>query len=159
MRRPYRDLLLLCLLVSAPSAGASAQVASDTHPAMRTVERLFDAMRARDTAALRAAFVERATLASWSERDGQPRLGGDSLSAFLVSVANAPKELVLDERLYNPKVEVSDGLASVWVEYDLYVSDRFSHCGVDAFHLARTQDGWKIVHLIDTRRRTGCPTR
>ena len=146
------------LLLLAPVAPLRAQ-ATEPHPALQTVTKLFDAMRARDTAAMRAAFIERPALGSWSEREGQVRLGADSLSAFLTSVANAPKDLVLDERLYNPKVEVSDGLASVWVEYDLYVSGKFSHCGVDAFHIARTAAGWKIVHLIDTRRRVDCPKR
>lgn len=154
----HRLLLAAALTLVLGPASVAAQSA-EPHPALATVNRLFDAMRARDTAAMRAAFVERPMLASWSEREGQPRLGHDSLAAFLTSVANAPKDLVLDERLYDPKVDVADGVASVWVEYDLYVSGRFSHCGIDAFHVARTAGGWKIVHLIDTRRRTGCPTR
>jgi hypothetical protein len=36
------------------------------------------------------------------------------------------------------------------------VGDRFSHCGVDAFTLAKEDDAWKIVALTDTRRRQGC---
>lgn len=159
MPRLQRSSLLAALLFSLTASAASAQAPAEPHPALQTVNRLFDAMRARDTAAMRAAFVDRPMLASWSMREGQPRLTTDSISAFLVSVANAPKELVLDERLYNPKVEVSDGVASVWVEYDLYVSERFSHCGIDAFHLAQTAAGWKVVHIIDTRRRTDCPKR
>ena len=160
MTRPTcpTGLLLAAALLLAPAA-ARAQAAAAPHPAMQVVTKLFDAMRARDTAGMRAAFTDRAMLASWSERDGQARLGSDSLSAFLTSVANAPKDLLLDERIYNPRVEVSDGLASVWVEYDFYAGPRFSHCGVDAFHLARTGAEWKIVHLIDTRRRTDCPKR
>ena len=30
---------------------------------------------------------------------------------------------------------------------------------VDAFHLALSDEGWKIVHLADTRVTGGCPTR
>ena len=47
-------------------------------------------------------------------------------------------------------------LASVWVPYEFYLGDKFSHCGVDAFHLARFEDGWKIIGLADTQRREGC---
>lgn len=159
MFRALSILLVPVIVLSASPAAASAQSASEPHPALQVVTRLFDAMRARDTAAMRAAFVAQPTLASWSERQGQARITRDSLSAFLVSVANAPSELVLDERLHDPKVQVSDGVAAIWVEYDLYVSERFSHCGIDAFHLAQSADGWKIVHLIDTRRRTDCPRR
>ena len=74
-------------------------------------------------------------------------------------MASAPPGLVLDERLYHPQVRVSDGLAQVWVEYDFYAGERFSHCGVDSLVLARSADGWRIVHVADTRRREGCPTR
>jgi hypothetical protein len=42
------------------------------------------------------------------------------------------------------------------MEYRFYVGERFSHCGVDSFHLVRTADGWRIVDLADTRRREGC---
>ena len=90
---------------------------------------------------------------------GQPTVQRDSVAAFIRSIGSAPAGLLLDERLRNPQVRVSDGLAAVWVEYDFYAGDRFSHCGVDAFHLARTSAGWQIVNLVDTRRREGCPGR
>jgi hypothetical protein len=61
-----------------------------------------------------------------------------------------------DERLRNPVVQVDGGLASVWAEYHFYVGTRFSHCGVDTFHLVRTTEGWKIIDLADTRRKDGC---
>ena len=47
-------------------------------------------------------------------------------------------------------------LATVWVEYSFYLGTRLNHCGVDAFQVARGPDGWKIIALADTRRRTGC---
>jgi hypothetical protein len=53
-------------------------------------------------------------------------------------------------------IHVDDGLAMVWVKYSFYLNDKFSHCGVDAFLLARDTAGWKIVSLGDTRRREGC---
>jgi hypothetical protein len=47
----------------------------------------------------------------------------------------------------------------VWTEYDFHLGDKFSHCGVDAFHLLKTSAGWKVVALSDTARREGCPKR
>ena len=129
----------------------------DERAVLAVVTRLFDAMRARDTATLRAAFAPGASLASTSVRNGQPVLQRDSVAAFVRSIGSAPAGLLLDERLRDPQVRVSDGLASVWVEYAFYAGERFSHCGVNAFHLARTTAGWQIVNLIDTRRREGCP--
>jgi hypothetical protein len=144
---------------SAQPAPATSSAAEDERAAMAVVQGVFDAMRTRDTASLRAAFVPGASLATTFVRDGQPVVQRDSVEAFVRSTASAPAGLLLDERLYHPQVRVSDGLASVWVEYDFYAGERFSHCGVDAFHLARTPEGWRIVHLADTRRREGCPGR
>ena len=116
-------------------------------------------MRSRDTAALRASFAEGARLTTTGTRDGQPTVSHDAIDGWISSVGSAPAGVVLDERLYNEQVHVADGLASVWVEYDFYVGDRFSHCGVDAFILVRTAAGWKVSSVADTRRREGCPTR
>ena len=62
-----------------------------------------------------------------------------------------------DERLRGTTVHVDGPLAAVWTGYAFYAGTRFSHCGVDAFQLARTADGWRIVSIADTRQRTGCP--
>ena len=49
--------------------------------------------------------------------------------------------------------------ATIWAEYDFYLGDQFSHCGVDVMWLAKLATGWKIIALSDTRRREGCPKR
>ena len=143
---------------AAPAPPAPAAGEDERH-VLAVVERIFDAMRTRDTAALRAAFVPGASMATTTMRNGQPVVEQDSVDAFVRSIAAAPPGLLLDERLRDPQVRVSDGLASVWVDYDFYAGERFSHCGVDAFHLARTTAGWQVVQLADTRRREGCPGR
>ena len=167
IRRPLLAVAAL-LLAAAPAAAqapaaappsAAPSTTADSAAVVAVFTRLFDAMRARDTAAMRAAFVPGATLATTTVRDGVPTVKYDSLGAFLRSVGSAPPGLLLDERLYGMTVQVSDGLASLWTEYDFHAGPRFSHCGVDAAHLARTPDGWRIVALADTRRREGCPTR
>ncbi|HFA51249.1 MAG TPA: hypothetical protein ENJ95_19730 [Bacteroidetes bacterium] len=33
-----------------------------------------------------------------------------------------------------------------------------SHCGVNAFHLFKSREGWKITQVTDTRRRNNCQT-
>jgi hypothetical protein len=142
------------LLVAQVLAVAPAQAQSTDHDAAyAVVTRLFDGMRTRDTASMRAAFAPSATLQSLSE-SGIRVIAVDS---WIGSVASAPAGVVLDERLANPIVQVDGQLASVWVDYWLFVSDRFSHCGVDAFVLARTDGTWRILSVADTRRLEGCP--
>jgi hypothetical protein len=143
-----RWFLLVALLV--PSA-ARAQ-SPDHEAAYAIVTKLFDGMRTRDTTAMRAAFAPSAMLQSVSATG----IRADEINAWIGSVASAPAGLVLDERLANPIVQVSGDLASVWVDYWFFAGERFSHCGVDAFVLARQAGVWKIVSVADTRRREGC---
>jgi len=114
-------------------------------------------MRAGDSAAVRAVFHPRAMLGSALVRNGRPELRLDSLETFIRGVGS-PHPDVWDERLSNVRVQVDGPLAAVWTDYDFYAGTRFSHCGVDAFQLARTETGWRIIALTDTRRRGAeCP--
>jgi hypothetical protein len=142
--------LLLNAALFVPSA-ARAQSA-DQDAAYAVVTKLFDGMRTRDTTAMRASFIPTATLQSVSVTGVRT----DEINAWINSVASAPAGLVLDERLANPVVQVNGDLASVWVDYWFFAGERFSHCGVDAFVLARQSGTWKIISVADTRRREGC---
>ncbi|HUH33176.1 MAG TPA: hypothetical protein VLZ28_04430, partial [Daejeonella sp.] len=59
-------------------------------------------------------------------------------------------------RITFDQVLIDDNLASVWTSYQFYIGDKFSHCGVNSFQLVKGKEGWKIVYLIDTRRKENC---
>jgi hypothetical protein len=47
-------------------------------------------------------------------------------------------------------------MAAIWTEYSFYLGDKFSHCGVNSFQLFKDETGWKIIYIVDTRRKEGC---
>lgn len=147
-----RALALAALALTLGVTSAAAQSA-DHDAAYAVVTTLFDGMRTRDTSAMRAAFAAGASLQSVGA-NGQVRT--DPIDGWIGSVAGAPAGLVLDERLGTPVVQVSGNLATVWVEYWFYAGERFSHCGFDAFVLAKTDGRWRIMYVADTRQREGC---
>ena len=123
----------------------------------QTVDRMFDAMRSRDTAALRAVFDTSARLmTTLTGRDGKPALRVTPIDRFIQSIAAAPPETRLDERIVDVEVRQHDNLATVWTRYTFYAGDRLSHCGYDAFHLFKSERGWRIIAIADTQRREGC---
>lgn len=134
----------------------SAQAPEDD--VIQVVSQLFEGMRTRDAALLRSLFHPDALMTGTGMREGSYRVSMNPPDGWIESISTSEGPEI-DERFYNPKVEISGPLASVWTEYDLFVGGEFRHCGVDAFHLALTDDGWKIVHLADTRVRDGCPAR
>ncbi len=61
-----------------------------------------------------------------------------------------------DERITYDMIKIDGPLAVAWTPYKFYYKGNFSHCGVNSFHLVRTNAGWKIQYLIDTRRKSNC---
>lgn len=60
---------------------------------------------------------------------------------------------VWTERMWDPVVHVEGRIATVRAPYDFYVGDELSHCGVDAFQLVRTEEGWRVASIVWTRER------
>lgn len=156
---PSRWLAPALLAVWSNSVGPTAQAQSlepDRKAVLAVVQRLFDGMRAGDSSAVRAAFHPQALLATAALRQGRTVVEVDTVDAFVRAVGT-PHPVVWDERVRASRVELDGPLASVWAEYSFYAGGKFSHCGIDAFQIARDGDAWRIVALMDTRRKDGCP--
>lgn len=154
MKRLARMLALPVLLGLPAQAPAQASPEAEVEA---VVQELFRHMRAGDADAMAALMHDDVRLVTTSVRDGVPVAQVVPVAAWLDGVRNSEAEL--DERLYDVEVRVSQGLATVWTGYDLLVDGEFSHCGVDAFQLVETAQGWRILQVADTRRREGCPGR
>ncbi len=156
MRKMIVALSLAILLLSPPGSDLRAQ--SVEEEVISVVAKLFEGMRTRDADLLRSLFHADALMTGTGIREGSYRVTMNPPNGWIQSISSSTGPEI-EEKFYDPVVQVSGPLASVWTEYDLFVGGEFRHCGVDAFHLAMTDDGWKIVHLADTRVRDGCPQR
>ncbi|MGQ0649042.1 MAG: nuclear transport factor 2 family protein [Gemmatimonadaceae bacterium] len=117
------------------------------------VARLFDGMRAGDSAIVRSVFHPQVRMLTSLMRGGKPVLTIETGADAFVKAVGTPHPQVWDERIWNEKVELDGSLASVWTNYAFYLGDKLSHCGIDHFLLARSDAGeWKIIELADTRR-------
>jgi hypothetical protein len=154
MIRATTAIMLAAAVWGAPSR-ALAQ-GDEEAAVMAVVESLFDAMRAGDSAAMRAVLHPTATGATTFARDGVPTLTREASLEGFVQAVGTPHDEVWDERIWNTEIRVDDLLATAWMNYAFFAGDTFSHCGVNAFQLFKGADGWKIFHIADTRRREGC---
>lgn len=122
----------------------------------QTVNYLFTSMKSSDAEGLYSIFMENATLKSIiKDSTGVTRIVDEKISDFASSVAKLPKGYV-DERISFETIKIDGDMAFVWAPYDLYIDGKFKHCGVDAFTLIKRKDKWKILSLVDTRRKNGC---
>ena len=143
--------LTLALATALSADAAAAQSTSDEEAVRTVVTTLFDAMAARDTAAMSALFAPDARFAGL----GREGVSYTTPAEFLSAVAGATGPAWI-ERTYDTDVKIDGPLASVWTYYTLHVGEQFSHCGYDAFQMLKIDGTWKIVHLADSRRRDGC---
>jgi hypothetical protein len=146
----------VALSLLGPVTAQAQGAAHDRSDVLAVVRRLFDGMRAGDSAAVRATFHPQALLGTTHVRNDVAVFQLDTVDAFVRAVGT-PHSVVWDERIRKTRIELDGPLASVWAEYSFYAGDKFSHCGIDAFQLARDGEAWRIVALTDTRRRDGCP--
>jgi hypothetical protein len=121
-----------------------------------TINLLFDGMRRSDTSMMRAAFAREAIMQTIiKNREGKVMVRQDSVNGFLTQVGQPHKE-IYDERISFDMIRIDGELAIAWTPDKFYVDDRFSHCGVNAFQLIKQDGSWKILTIIDTRRRENC---
>lgn len=156
--RRWTKAVQAALLVAVPAVWGGGPVQAQEPPGPgRVVELLFEAMKAGDADAMAALMHPEARLVTTSVRDGAPVARVVGVDGWIDGVRRSTR--VLDERLHSTEVRIDGPLASVWTGYDLFVDGVHSHCGFDHVLLVLGEDGWRIVHLADTRRTEGCPGR
>ncbi len=165
MRRSFAVCLLALLMSSVSSGHAQGAVPPPTlspdaranaeREVLATIDSFLIGLRTRDTALMARQVDSLARFTLLRPSQAGTRVMLLTPSQFMAAVTR-PDQPALDEPIRNPVVQVDGDLASVWAEYQVRIDGRVSHCGFDAFHLARLGERWKILNVSDTFRRTGC---
>jgi len=121
------------------------------------VAQLFKGMQLGDSAMVRSVFHKEVTMATvFRNRENVPMLRRESSIEDFVKSVGTPRADALNEEIWGLTVQLDGDFAQAWCDYAFYIGKKFSHCGVDAFQFYKTDVGWKIFHLADTRRTTNC---
>lgn len=148
-----RIALLLALLISSSSFAQD----SDEIDVKKTVIKFFDAFHKQDSIAIKELVSKDLKLQSiGNSKEGFTQLRNEEFSAFLKSIVSIPKDKKFEEKLLDFKIRVDGDMANAWTPYEFWFNGKFSHCGVNSFQLVKLEGVWKIIYLIDTRRREGC---
>ncbi|HVI48633.1 MAG TPA: nuclear transport factor 2 family protein [Chitinophaga sp.] len=146
---------LFCILALTFSC-AALHAQSNDDAIKATVNKLFDAMRNADSAALRSCFTSEAIMQTViNDKEGHVSVETSPVSGYVSHVAKMTKGDA-DERIVFDMIKVDGNLASVWTPYSFYYKQRLHHCGADSFQLVKLNGEWKIQFVIDTRRKDGC---
>ena len=149
-----RFLFVICLFFS---SFLVAQESFSEKQAKGLIDTFFEGFHEGDTLKMKSVMAENIVMqTAYTDKDGNNKINTGDASGFLNTIANRPESQKWDEKLLSYKISIDGNLAHVWTPYQFWFNGQLSHCGANAFTLAKTQKGWKIIHIIDSRRKEGC---
>ena len=150
-----KKLLSILVFSFIISASAFAQKSGDEKAAMQIVNTMFAEMTNHNPPAIAALFTPEATLTAIiknKENKSVVRI----LTGEAFSKNFAENRGPIREDMYAPEVKIFGDLAMVWGRYVFFSNGKIAHCGVNSFHLVRTDAGWKIASISSTMEPQGC---
>ncbi len=147
---------LFYFFISMASFVVSAQN-NDTIAVKQTVDNFFEAFHAKDSTVMKKVVRPDIILQTIGlDSEGKLRLKSDNFDDLVNSIISIPDSISFQERLMDYAIQIDGAMANVWTPYEFWLNDEFHHCGVNSFQLFKDIDGWRIIYLIDTRRKKGC---
>jgi hypothetical protein len=141
------------MLLVAALAPHAARAQSDKDAVLAVVKKVFEGMKTRDTALMRAQMDPSARLIGVDPAKGVQVIDP---SRWIAGVGKSTGD-ARDERIFDPEVRVDEDLATVWTYYEFWLGSKLSHCGYDAFMLSKVGGAWKVVQVADTRKQSCTP--
>lgn len=119
----------------------------------KSIEIFFDGFHSRDSIKIKSVCDSGMILQSISESEKGNKLSDEKASDFIKSIVSIPKEVKFEERILSYKIQIDGSMAHVWTPYEFYVNGKLSHKGVNSFQLFKEKSMWKIIYIVDTRRK------
>ncbi len=118
--------------------------------AEETVQDFFEALSTKDVETIDKLTLDDMNLHSLMLSD-EIKLSSSNKTKFLESLKSIPKDVNIEERIFDIKVLTSEYFTQFQVPYEFYVNDKLSHKGTNVLTLVKTEMGWKISYIADTR--------
>lgn len=148
-----RIIFFLVLLVT---TNVSAQM-DETIKVKSIIDTFFEGFHKQDSLIIMQVISNDIIMQSiGKDREGQIKIRNEKFDDFLKSVLSIPEDKKFEEKLLDYIIKVDGNMANVWMPYEFWLNGEFSHCGVNSFQLFNDNGRWKIIYIIDTRRKTGC---
>ncbi|GER59212.1 hypothetical protein ULMA_13200 [Patiriisocius marinus] len=139
------------------SVHISAQKSFSKDDAIFVIDTFFNGFHKADTLIMKSVVMDGAILQSaFKNRKGVDVVEETNFGNFINSIASKPSHQVWNEKILDYIVSIDGNLVHVWTPYEFYLNGVFSHCGANSFTIANINGSWKIIHLIDSRRREDC---
>ncbi|MCC9065317.1 nuclear transport factor 2 family protein [Flavobacterium piscisymbiosum] len=120
----------------------------------RAIEIFFEGFHQKDTVKMQSVCSSKIILQSISESTIKGnKLSDETAKELYKSIVSIPSTMKFREKIINYNIQIDGTMAHVWAPYEFFVNDKLSHTGVNMFTLFKENHIWKIIYLIDTRRK------
>lgn len=133
--------------------GFSLSISAQEKEIKQSISVFFDGLQTADTLKIQSICHKEMKLQSIMEKNTIGSLSFETNEEFYKSIASIPKNIKIEERLLRYKIQIDGSMAQVWTPYEFYIDGKLSHIGTNSFTLLLENNIWKIVHIIDTRRK------
>jgi len=143
-----KKLILLFLFIPLVSCGQDIQ----KEKLKTVVKTFFEGFHNKDSVLIASVIDRSFDLNSTSFKEDNGVLRNLNRNNFIRTVITRPDSPVWKEKLLSFNIKIDGPLANVWVDYEFWLDDKLSHCGVNSIHLLKKKSGWKIFNITDSRR-------
>ena len=143
-----KKLILLFLFIPLISYGQYIQ----KEKLKTVVKTFFEGFHNKDSLLIASVIDRSFHVNSTSFKEDNGILQNMSRDNFISTVISRPESPVWKEKLLSFNIKIDGPLANVWVDYEFWLDDKLSHCGVNSIHLLKKKSGWKIFNITDSRR-------
>ena len=149
MRTTFLSLLLIV------SLGSNAQ--TETDAVRQTIETFFKGFHQQDSMLMKSVVADGVIMQSTGRnKEGKTLFRETEFSRFLEGIVSIPDSVPFREEITEYTIKIDGTMANAWTDYKFWLKDEMSHCGVNSFQLINYDGDWRIIYIIDTRRKAGC---
>lgn len=146
-------MLALCCLSTLLLSGQQDQ----EQEVKQTIMRFFEGFHKQDSLIMKSVIGPNPILQTLGRnKEGLTEIRNDSFDRLVEAIVSIPDTVKFEERIHSYQISIDGPMANAWTPYEFWLNDQFSHCGVNSFQLINDGSSWKIIYLIDTRRREDC---
>ena len=134
-------------------------IKKDSIEVHHVINNLFDGIVEGDSIKVKNSLHENVTIiTSNKNRQNVNQIKEVSVVEFLNGIIDKKLE-EWNEKIWSITIQLEDGFARVWTNYSFYMDSQLSHCGVKSFQLVKeSNENWKIVNFVDSKKKNGCQT-
>ncbi|MGB5460662.1 MAG: nuclear transport factor 2 family protein [Eudoraea sp.] len=148
--------VFICLLLIFSSGLLNAQN-NEKEEVKKAVEMFFNGFHNQDSVLIKSTTSPGIIMQTIGrDKEGASVVKTSDFNNFLKSIVSIPDTTKFREKLLSYQIQVDGSMANAWTPYEFWINDKLSHCGVNSFQLHKQDGAWKIIYIIDTRRREDC---